>query len=128
MRVFRDVVRPDHIFDVWVEIDEPYTMCISRGSLIRRGDEVGYIYNVSTDQDFRRRGYATAVMQELLTIAREVRISTVELRATKDGYPLYLSLGFVVVSSPLPPTWKTEEVPMQLNLTTCRRFAMSKRG
>jgi hypothetical protein len=33
-------------------------------------------------------------MEALLTDARELGLSVVELQATDDGYPLYLSIGF----------------------------------
>jgi GNAT superfamily N-acetyltransferase len=54
----------------------------------------GIVLNVYTRPDCRRRGYAKRVMEALLTDARELGLSVVELQATDDGYPLYLSIGF----------------------------------
>jgi len=54
----------------------------------------GIVLNVYTRPDCRRRGYARQVMEALLTDARELGLSVVELQATDDGYPLYLSVGF----------------------------------
>lgn len=54
----------------------------------------GIVLNVYTRPDCRRRGYAKQVMEALLTGARELGLSVVELQATDDGYPLYLSVGF----------------------------------
>lgn len=54
----------------------------------------GIVLNVYTRPDCRRRGYARRVMEALLTDARELGLSVVELQATDDGYPLYLSVGF----------------------------------
>lgn len=54
----------------------------------------GIVLNVYTRPDCRRRGYARQVMGALLTDAGELGLSVVELQATDDGYPLYLSVGF----------------------------------
>lgn len=54
----------------------------------------GIVLNVYTRPDCRRRGYAKRVMQALLTDAEALDLSVVELQATDDGYPLYLSVGF----------------------------------
>ena len=54
----------------------------------------GIVLNVYTHPGHRRRGYARQVMETLLADARELGLSSVELQATDDGYPLYLSIGF----------------------------------
>ncbi len=53
----------------------------------------GYILNVYTLPEHRRRGHAELVMQALLDCARErgIRLTLV---ATEDGAPLYQKLGF----------------------------------
>ena len=55
----------------------------------------GIVLNVYTQPDCRRRGYARRVMEALLADACELGLSVVELQATDDGYPLYLSVGFL---------------------------------
>ena len=55
----------------------------------------GIVLNVYTRPDCRRRGYAKRVMEALLAGAEALDLSVVELRATDDGYPLYLSVGFL---------------------------------
>ncbi|GIF13165.1 GNAT family N-acetyltransferase [Actinoplanes teichomyceticus] len=55
---------------------------------------VGYVYNVVTDPDMRRRGYSRACMNALLGWFRERGVRAVDLRASADGEPLYESLGF----------------------------------
>lgn len=55
----------------------------------------GTVLNVYTRPDCRRRGYARQIMETLLTDACELGLSVVELQATADGYPLYLSVGFL---------------------------------
>ncbi|MFC7243878.1 GNAT family N-acetyltransferase [Catellatospora aurea] len=58
----------------------------------------GYVYNVVTDEAYRRRGFSRACMEALLGWFAERGVSTVDLRATADGEPLYRALGFAPVS------------------------------
>ncbi len=55
----------------------------------------GYVSSMSTDPDWRRRGCARAVLDELLREARRRGVQRVELHATPDGAPLYRAVGFV---------------------------------
>lgn len=55
---------------------------------------VGYVYNVVTDPDMRRRGYSRACLTALLGWFRERGVGAVDLRTSADGEPLYQSLGF----------------------------------
>jgi GNAT superfamily N-acetyltransferase len=54
----------------------------------------GIVLNVYTRPECRRRGYAKLIMETLLSDANELGLSVVELKATDDGRPLYLSVGF----------------------------------
>ena len=54
----------------------------------------GTVLNVYTRPSSRRRGYARMVMEALLSEAKRMELSVVELKATEAGYPLYGSLGF----------------------------------
>lgn len=54
----------------------------------------GTVLNVYTRPAYRRRGYAGAVMKQLIEDAEELNLSVVELKATDAGYPLYRSVGF----------------------------------
>jgi ribosomal protein S18 acetylase RimI-like enzyme len=56
--------------------------------------EVGYVFNVATDPDCRRRGYSRACMESLLGWFRQRGVRKVDLRASEAGEPLYRSLGF----------------------------------
>ena len=53
----------------------------------------GYVLNVYTYPEHRRRGYGRLAMEALLECARERRIR-LTLLATDDGRPMYESLGF----------------------------------
>lgn len=55
---------------------------------------VGYVYNVVTDADMRRRGYSRDCMTALIAWFRERGVHAVDLRASADGEPLYQALGF----------------------------------
>ncbi|MFB6393664.1 GNAT family N-acetyltransferase [Polymorphospora lycopeni] len=63
--------------------------------------EIGYVFNVSTDPGYRRRGYSRALMAALLDWYRERGIMVVDLVATGDGVPLYRSMGFEPSAMPL---------------------------
>lgn len=55
----------------------------------------GYLYNVSTEPDFRRRGLARACVIALLDWYRdETEVGQIELHATQYGDGLYRALGF----------------------------------
>ena len=56
--------------------------------------KTGLVLNVYTRPAHRRRGHARRLMQALLADATALGLSVVELQATDDGYPLYLSVGF----------------------------------
>lgn len=59
----------------------------------------GVLFNVFTRPEYRRRGIAKRVMECLIDEARDLALDVLELHATDDGYPLYLSLGFADDSS-----------------------------
>ena len=55
---------------------------------------IGTILNVYTKAEYRRRGYATKVLEKLIDRAKEENLSKIELSATADGKPVYEKLGF----------------------------------
>ncbi|MFC7548906.1 GNAT family N-acetyltransferase [Plantactinospora sp. GCM10030261] len=61
---------------------------------------VGYVFNVSTDPDQRRRGYSRQCVTALLDWFRHQDIRKIDLRATEEAEPLYRSLGFVRTRDP----------------------------
>lgn len=54
----------------------------------------GYIYNVATREEHRRRGYSRACMEALLRWFEDEGVGAVDLRASPDGENLYTELGF----------------------------------
>lgn len=67
---------------------------------------VGTVYNVYTLPQYRRHGYAKAVMTALLDDAHERGIGSVDLLASEEGKPLYEALGFRL----------SKHIPMQMKL------------
>ena len=57
----------------------------------------GHIASMSTDPAHRRKGYAREVFAALMGWFAEQGVPRVDLRATQDGLPLYVSFGFEVL-------------------------------
>jgi GNAT superfamily N-acetyltransferase len=53
-----------------------------------------YILNMYTEPQWRGRGIARALVEELTRFARELGVGRLLLHATADGRPLYESAGF----------------------------------
>jgi GNAT superfamily N-acetyltransferase len=62
---------------------------------------VGFVFSVATDPSARRRGYARACMTTLLEWFRERGARRVQLTASPEAEPLYVSLGFRPKPDPL---------------------------
>ena len=61
---------------------------------------VGYVFNVSTDPAYRRRGHSRACVSALLVWFRDRGVRRVDLRASASGRPLYRALGFRETADP----------------------------
>jgi GNAT superfamily N-acetyltransferase len=53
-----------------------------------------YVLNVFTEPAWRRRGVARALMEHIVEEARRRGIKRIWLRASEEGRPLYVDLGF----------------------------------
>ncbi|MDI1462059.1 GNAT family N-acetyltransferase [Catellatospora sp. KI3] len=60
----------------------------------------GYVSNVVTEPGHRRRGLSRACLSALLEWFAGRGVTSVDLRATEDGAPLYRELGFRPVDHP----------------------------
>ena len=56
--------------------------------------KVGTVMNVYTRPVYRRRGFACALLEQLISDARKMDLSYLELKATEQGRHLYQRLGF----------------------------------
>ena len=54
--------------------------------------KTGMVLNVYTCPSYRRKGCAKKIMEALLSEAKKMEISVIELKATEDGYHLYRSV------------------------------------
>lgn len=61
--------------------------------------KTGTFLNVFTYKDFRRKGFASKVLQYIIEEARNLNLSFIELSATKAGLPLYKQLSFTEKNS-----------------------------
>ena len=60
----------------------------------------GWVFNVVTDPDWRKRGYSRACMNALLGWFEDEQVSSVELLASEQGEGLYRQLGFTISDEP----------------------------
>ncbi len=65
--------------------------------------KTGTVLNVFTNKPYRRHGIAKALMEMLLSDSKNLGLDFVELKATKDGYPLYKKMGFLEEKSSYTP-------------------------
>ena len=65
------------------------------------GDRLAFVYNVYTEPPHRRRGLARLVMDTIHTWCRDEGIGSMALNASRDGKPLYESMGYAESTSPM---------------------------
>jgi ribosomal protein S18 acetylase RimI-like enzyme len=53
-----------------------------------------YVFNLYTVPEFRRQGYATAIMHKIMEEAKKMQCSRTWLHATEEGALLYEKLGY----------------------------------
>jgi GNAT superfamily N-acetyltransferase len=68
--------------------------------------KTGYILNIFTLKEYRKNGIASMLMEKLIEEGRKLNLDRVELRATKDGEPVYRKIGFT----------EPHDLPMELDL------------
>jgi RimJ/RimL family protein N-acetyltransferase len=60
----------------------------------------GWVFNVVTDSQWRKRGFSRACTQALLAWFEDQNVHVLELLASEQGEPLYRDLGFTVSNEP----------------------------
>lgn len=65
------------------------------------GDRLAFVYNVYVDAAHRRRGLARTIMDAIHDFCREAGITSVALNASRDGLPLYESMGYAESPNPM---------------------------
>jgi glucosamine-phosphate N-acetyltransferase len=61
---------------------------------IRNGGKVGHIEDVATNKDYERKGIASAIIQKLISIAKEQGCYKVILDCSEENKPFYKKNGF----------------------------------
>ncbi len=105
MRSFRFAVDHPHkvlIFIILIEGVVTGTASLHLGHYSTWNDNFyGHVEDVIIDPAYRGKGLAVALLEEVLQVAREQKLSRVELNALNDNYParrLYEKLGFTTDS------------------------------
>jgi GNAT superfamily N-acetyltransferase len=65
------------------------------------GDRLAFVYNVYTEPAHRRRGLARRIMEVIHQWCRDAGITSMALNASRDGKPLYESMGYAESPSPM---------------------------
>ena len=60
----------------------------------------GYIMNMYTVPEFRKRGISSRILQKLISEGQKAGVTAFELHSTKSGEPVYLKNGFEFHSEP----------------------------
>jgi len=55
----------------------------------------GTLINVYTFPEYRKKGFAAKLIEEIIKEAKIKGISRIDLKATEDGYNLYKNIGFI---------------------------------
>ena len=66
-----------------------------------QGDRLAFVYNVYTEAAHRRRGLARRIMDAMHAWCRANGVTSMALNASRDGQPLYRSMGYVESASPM---------------------------
>jgi predicted acetyltransferase len=70
------------------------------GNLKNPSGRWGYIMNVYTVPNHRRKGYCSAILDRLIDTARERGVTAIELHASVAGIPVYEKYGFELHPEP----------------------------
>jgi GNAT superfamily N-acetyltransferase len=70
------------------------------GNFINYEGRKGYIMNMYTMPEYRRRGICTDLLTRLVDTARSIGVHSFELHATKEGEPVYIKEGFKLHAEP----------------------------
>ena len=100
---FRETISSE-AFRVWVAVSKAAVPIASVGLVVHSVPpspansigKVGYIMNLVTLPEWRRKGIARALLTHVLDVLREKGVPVASLHASVDGRALYEELGFEV--------------------------------
>lgn len=64
----------------------------------------GYIFNVATLPEYRRKGLASLLMNKIMQDSKDRNVGKLYLKASDMGMPVYKKLGFEVLTSDMAYT------------------------
>jgi GNAT superfamily N-acetyltransferase len=65
------------------------------------GSRLAFVYNVYTEAAHRRRGLARLIMDVIHAWCRDNGVASIALNASRDGLPLYQSMGYLESPAPM---------------------------
>jgi GNAT superfamily N-acetyltransferase len=65
------------------------------------GNRLAFVYNVYTEAAHRRRGLARLIMDVIHAWCRDNGVASIALNASRDGLPLYQSMGYLESPAPM---------------------------
>ncbi|KAA5536401.1 GNAT family N-acetyltransferase [Taibaiella lutea] len=75
----------------------------------------GYIMNMYTSPEFRKKGICSTILKKLMETANNMGIYSFELHATKEGEPVYIKQGFEKHDEPTYRKWDEAQLNNSFN-------------
>lgn len=76
------------------------TMREHPGNFKNVSGKIGYVINMYTAPDFRKKGICATILDKLQETAATMGVHAYELHATKEGEPVYVKNGFELHNEP----------------------------
>ena len=100
---------PRGLYRAWVVEDEGHAIVAGGGITILpwppgpryMGTRLAFVYNVYTEPAHRRRGLARLIMDTIHAWCRANGVASMALNASRDGQPLYESMGYAESPAPM---------------------------
>jgi len=99
----------------WHYILKHHDRQVAKGAWLLTPERSAYIDDVETEEPYRRRGFAQALMQRMLSDAAEAGATDSILSASPIGRPLYQKLGYAEQAVILVLTKHEQESAKQLH-------------
>lgn len=98
---------PDKTFFGWVAVDKTGLVISCIGVVIDQhppgphnlSGKIAYVMNLYTLPEYRRRGIAKSLMEEVINWVKENKITRISLHASEMGRNLYNTLGFTTTNA-----------------------------
>ena len=99
-KYFKSHIEKDHLI-IWLAVDKDEIVATVELSiyeimptLSNMCGKTGYLLNVWTDENYRRQGLATKLLNNTINDAKKAGVDLIHLKATEQGKLVYEKLGF----------------------------------